>query len=85
VIPEDGKPTGKLWTARIEYGRLSVPRLGFHATTADGFAQALHNALSLSPDDDIMMRARGRESAVRRFSEHKFEQSWDASGWKKWL
>ncbi|KAI0036259.1 mannosyltransferase [Vararia minispora EC-137] len=58
---------------------------GFHARTVDEFAQALHDALSLSSTDDIAMRKRGRESAVQRFSELEFEKGWEASGWKRWL
>ncbi|VDC07093.1 unnamed protein product [Peniophora sp. CBMAI 1063] len=58
---------------------------GFHAKDVGEFAQALHNALSLSDAEALAMRERGRASAVARFSEEEFEKAWDASGWKKWM
>lgn len=58
---------------------------GFHAKDVGEFAQALHDALSLSDAEALAMRERGRTSAVARFSEQEFEKAWDASGWKNWL
>ncbi|KAI0320971.1 mannosyltransferase [Amylostereum chailletii] len=58
---------------------------GFHAKTTDEFADAIRSALVLSPEEDEAMRRRGRESAVRRFSEAEFERGWEGSGWKRWL
>ncbi|KAF8817058.1 mannosyltransferase [Phlegmacium glaucopus] len=60
-------------------------RTGFHAETIEGFAGALHNALTLSPDDEFHMRWRARAWAVQRFSEEEFEKGWDQSGWRTWL
>ena len=59
--------------------------LGYHAKNVSEFANALHKALTLSPEEQLAMRRRGRESAVRRFSEREFEAGWEASGWKDWL
>ena len=56
---------------------------GFHAKDVGEFAQALHAALSLSEDEALAMRERGRASAVARFSEREFEMAWDASDWRK--
>jgi alpha-1,2-mannosyltransferase len=60
-------------------------RTGYHATTAESFAEALHNALSLSSGEDKAIRERARESAVKRFSEEEFVKGWDLSGWKEWV
>lgn len=48
---------------------------GFHATTPSEFAEAFHQALSLSPADALAMRQRARESSWR-FSEKVFSDAW---------
>jgi len=58
---------------------------GYHATSPENFAEALHTVLTLSPEVELAMRQRARTWAVQRFSEAEFEKSWTASGWKKWL
>ncbi|OBZ71200.1 GDP-Man:Man(3)GlcNAc(2)-PP-Dol alpha-1,2-mannosyltransferase [Grifola frondosa] len=58
---------------------------GYHATSPETFAEALHTALTLSPEAELALRLRARTWAVQRFSEEEFEKEWDASGWKKWL
>lgn len=58
---------------------------GFHATTAETFAEAFHKVLTLSPEEDIRLRLRARTWAVQRFSEAEFEKGWNASGWRRWL
>ena len=58
---------------------------GFHAKDVSEFAQAVHAALSLSEDEVLAMRERGRTLAAGRFSEQEFEKSWDESGWRQWL
>jgi alpha-1,2-mannosyltransferase len=55
--------------------------LGFHAKTADEFAETLHEALSLSADQSMRMRRAARALAVEKFSEARFDQGWE-KGWK---
>jgi len=58
---------------------------GFHATTPESFAVALHEALTLPSAEELALRRRARTWAVQRFSEEEFEKGWNESGWKKWL
>ncbi|KAK1220674.1 asparagine-linked glycosylation protein [Marasmius sp. AFHP31] len=58
---------------------------GYHAKTPAEFAEALHTALSLGPEEELAVRHRARTWAVQRFSNEEFETGWDASGWKQWL
>jgi len=58
---------------------------GFHARDPDSFADALHQALSLSKAEESAMRKRARQWAVQRFSEEEFVKGWNASGWQKSL
>lgn len=51
-------------------------RTGYHATTAEEFAQGFKEALSLSEADTVAMRERARESSLR-FSEEIFEERWN--------
>lgn len=48
---------------------------GYHATTANEFAQAYAIALSLPNEECLAMRQRARESA-NRFSEEVFMSAW---------
>ncbi|KAF3903414.1 hypothetical protein ABW21_db0200919 [Orbilia brochopaga] len=52
-------------------------RTGYHATTADEFADGFQQALSLEPTATAAMRKRARKSAIR-FSEEIFADGWDA-------
>ncbi|KAF8515293.1 glycosyltransferase family 4 protein [Gautieria morchelliformis] len=65
-----------------------VPRngepTGFHCTSLATFAESLHAALDLTPEEDLAMRRRAREHAVERFSEREFELSWENSAWLDW-
>ncbi|KAF8183753.1 hypothetical protein K438DRAFT_1838540 [Mycena galopus ATCC 62051] len=54
---------------------------GYHAKTPEEFASRIHEALTLSPKDDLAIRQRARTWAVQRFSEAEFEAGWEASGW----
>ncbi|KAJ7857603.1 mannosyltransferase [Mycena leptocephala] len=54
---------------------------GYHAKTPAEFASKIHEALTLSPEDDAAIRQRARTWAVQRFSEAEFEAAWEASGW----
>ncbi|KAL0579865.1 asparagine-linked glycosylation protein [Marasmius crinis-equi] len=58
---------------------------GYHARSPAEFAEALHTALALSPEEEMAIRQRARTWAVQRFSNEEFETEWDASGWKTWL
>ncbi|KAJ7070666.1 mannosyltransferase [Mycena amicta] len=58
---------------------------GYHATSPETFAAAIHQAFSLSPAEDQAIRQRARTWAVQRFSEAEFEAGWEASGWSKLL
>ncbi|KAL1304708.1 hypothetical protein AAFC00_003657 [Neodothiora populina] len=51
-------------------------RTGFHARSADEFADGYHRALSLPESDTLAMRKRARQSA-KRFSEEVFRDSWN--------
>ncbi|KAL5120123.1 asparagine-linked glycosylation protein [Pleosporales sp. CAS-2024a] len=48
---------------------------GFHATTAQEYAEGFHKALSLSPEETIAMRKRARKSA-ERFTDFGFAEKW---------
>jgi len=54
---------------------------GFHAKTPEEFAQALEEALSLSPKQQATMRKAARELAIQKFSEERFNEGWE-KGWK---
>ncbi|TFK48788.1 mannosyltransferase [Heliocybe sulcata] len=58
---------------------------GYHATTPETFAEALHQVFTLPPDAELAMRQRARTWAVQRFSEEEFVNGWDASEWKTWM
>jgi alpha-1,2-mannosyltransferase len=58
---------------------------GFHATDVRGFADALHEVLTLPKEQEYAMRERARRWAVGRFSEREFEKGWEASGWREWV
>lgn len=58
---------------------------GYHATTAETFAEKLYEALTLSKDSDLALRQRARQWATMTFSEQEFEKGWEGSEWKKWL
>ncbi|KAF3313618.1 asparagine-linked glycosylation protein [Orbilia oligospora] len=51
-------------------------RTGYHATTAEEFAQGFKEALSLSDEGTVAMRERARRSSLR-FSEEIFEEQWN--------
>ena len=59
--------------------------LGFHATSPEEFAEAIHTVLTLPPVEELAIRDRARKLAVKKFSEEGFEKAWNESGWKKWL
>ncbi|EIW71289.1 hypothetical protein TREMEDRAFT_73255 [Tremella mesenterica DSM 1558] len=52
---------------------------GFHATDAESFASSLHTALSLSADRQLDMRRVARDLARDKFSQEKFESSFEQS------
>ena len=84
VVPFNGEPTGKL-DAISSVLAFAYATLGYHATTPEAFAQALHEVLTLTKDEEIAMRTRARTWAVKRFSEEEFEKGWEQSGWKSCL
>ncbi|WWC67918.1 uncharacterized protein I206_101836 [Kwoniella pini CBS 10737] len=55
-------------------------KTGFHATDAESFAEAIHEALRLSSKQSLTMRKAAREAAVQKFSEKEFEKHWQ-DGW----
>ncbi|WVW78496.1 hypothetical protein I302_100451 [Kwoniella bestiolae CBS 10118] len=57
-------------------------RTGFHATDAESFAEAIHQAFTLSPEESLKMRKAAREASVRKFSESQFERGWQ-EGWMR--
>ncbi|KAG9127966.1 asparagine-linked glycosylation protein [Ceratobasidium sp. 392] len=54
---------------------------GYHATDPVSFANAFHQALSLSAPEALSMRKRARTVAMKRFSTKEFESGW-ARGWE---
>lgn len=52
---------------------------GFHATDASSFAEAMHQALSLTNSQAIKMRQAARALAKEKFSERAFEEAWEGS------
>ncbi|KAG9204470.1 asparagine-linked glycosylation protein [Epicoccum nigrum] len=48
---------------------------GFHATTADEYAEGFRKALTLSPQETLAMRQRARKSAGR-FTDREFAEAW---------
>ncbi|KAF2086093.1 glycosyltransferase family 4 protein [Saccharata proteae CBS 121410] len=50
-------------------------KTGFHASTADEFAEGFRQALELSPEETLAMRLRARRSAGR-FTERVFADKW---------
>lgn len=48
---------------------------GFHATTADQYAEGFRKALTLSPHETVEMRQRARKSA-ERFTDAGFAERW---------
>jgi hypothetical protein len=64
---------------------LSVIIPGYHATTPQTFAAAIHSVLTLSRVEDLALRQRARTWAVQKFSVEEFERGWNASGWHKWI
>ena len=61
--------------------RYVTDRTGFHATDADSFAEAMHQALSLSSSQASTMRKAARALAKEKFSQKAFERSFEES-WK---
>ncbi|WWC59281.1 uncharacterized protein I303_101832 [Kwoniella dejecticola CBS 10117] len=57
-------------------------KTGFHATDAESFAEAIHQAFALSPTESLTMRKAAREAAVQKFSEKEFEKHWQ-EGWNR--
>ncbi|WRT64804.1 uncharacterized protein IL334_001739 [Kwoniella shivajii] len=55
-------------------------KTGFHATDADSFAEAIHQAFSLPLKESVSTRKAARELAVQKFSEKEFEEGW-RKGW----
>lgn len=48
---------------------------GFHGTDAESFADAIHEALSLSAHQEVSMRRAARALAADKFSEAAFERA----------
>ncbi|KAI6027795.1 glycosyltransferase family 4 protein [Pisolithus microcarpus 441] len=58
---------------------------GFHAKTPGEFATAMHEILTVEPLQMRALRERGRTWATERFSEDKFVEGWEKSGWRSHL
>lgn len=48
---------------------------GFHASTADEYAEGFRRALTLAPEETLAMRRRARRSA-ERFTDATFAERW---------
>ena len=55
---------------------------GFHATDAESFADAIHEALALPATQQLKMRQAARELAETKFSEAAFEDGF-VVGWER--
>ncbi|OAG07593.1 UDP-Glycosyltransferase/glycogen phosphorylase [Paraphaeosphaeria sporulosa] len=77
VVRVDGKPTGKLlcplFLGREDMG--TDVEVGFHASTAEEYAEGFRKALSLSREETLAMRKRARKSA-ERFTDRGFAEKW---------
>ena len=51
--------------------------VGFHATSPEEFAARMHEALSLSEEEQMTIRKAARESAQTRFSEKVFGEAFE--------
>ena len=89
IVPFNGENTGWLPGVLLDAFRslltAFVTSIGFHARTAQEFAEAMHAALTLSPEDEHAIRWRARAWAVQRFSEEEFERGWNQSGWRRFV
>ena len=85
VVPYKGEPTGTYLPSPIYDKILKRRDLGFHATSSETFASAIHTVFSLSPIEEKAMRDRARSWAVERFSRTGFEEAWESTGWRNWL
>jgi hypothetical protein len=56
-------------------------REGFHATTAQQYAEGFRKALTLSPEETMAMRQRARKSS-ERFTDATFDNKWLANAEK---
>jgi len=82
VIPVSHASGGPLYDIIVPFnGELT----GYHATSADTFAEMFHTVFTLTKSDDLALRQRARTWAVQRFSNEEFEYGWKASNWKDWL
>ncbi|WWD21459.1 hypothetical protein CI109_105944 [Kwoniella shandongensis] len=57
-------------------------KTGFHATDAQSFAEAIHNAFSLPSKESLKIRKAARAAASEKFSEAGFEKGFDR-GWQR--
>jgi alpha-1,2-mannosyltransferase len=80
VVEVDGKPTGMYFDFILlaKLGMFADDHEGFHATTAQEYADGFHKALSLSPWETLAMRHRARKSA-ERFTDRGFAEKWLAN------
>lgn len=85
VVPFDGQTTGSTLFVRCRPTTISTFAPGYHATTPEEFADAIHTVLTLPTAEELAMRDRARKLAVHKFSEEEFEKAWNESGWKRWL
>ncbi|KAF8497476.1 mannosyltransferase [Russula emetica] len=60
-------------------------RTGFHANDPKSFAQAVHEVISMSKEEQLAIRERARLWATTTFSEESFDRGWTQSGWAQWL
>ena len=75
VVNNSGGPRLDICIPLEEDGAGGRGRTGFHATTAEEYADALQQALEMSQGEASNMRLRSRRSA-KRFNEHAFEEAW---------
>jgi len=69
VVNDSGGPRGDI-VVEVEGGAT-----GYHASTAEQYAEAFGKALSLGPEETMAMRLRARKSA-KRFTEQAFAEKW---------
>jgi alpha-1,2-mannosyltransferase len=78
VVKVDGKPTGISTLLQTTMLNSILTIQGFHATTAQEYADGFHKALSMSPQETLAMRHRARKSAGR-FTDLVFAEKWLAN------
>ena len=81
VVPHNGQRTGSSSPKSAPFMLRQYCAPGFHANTAEEFAESIHEAISLSESHAEAMRRAARSAAVDKFSLEEFERGFER-GWQ---